>query len=114
MHSLSSITVLECSRCGAQHDPDIPQNLCQSCHSGPLMARYDLQAARRTLTAEALRSRPDDMWRYHELLPVRDAENIVSMGESRTPLVKLETLGLACLISSVQSFLEDGSSRLSR
>ncbi len=95
MQSLSSITVLECSRCGAQHDPDIPQNLCQSCHSGPLMARYDLQAARRTLTAEALRSRPNDMWRYHELLPVRDAGNIVSMGEGRTPLVKLETLGPA-------------------
>ena len=38
-------------------------------------------------------SRPPDLWRYRELLPVVDEENIVTMGEGMTPLLRLDRLG---------------------
>src|SRR5204862_6378393 len=59
----SALTHLECSRCGQRLDYTRPQNLCPKC-KGPLLARYDLVAARRTLTRDALKSRTDSMWRY--------------------------------------------------
>ena len=50
------------------------------------------QACARRLTKEALAARPPDLWRYRELLPVRNAEDIVSLGEAMTPLVPLPRL----------------------
>src|SRR5205085_12054983 len=58
----------------------------------PLLVRYDLEAARRSLTAAALAARPRDMWRWREILPIRRQADIVSLGESETPLVPLPRL----------------------
>src|ERR1700680_1907673 len=55
----------------------------------PLLVRYDLDGVKRVLSKDALASRPPDLWRYRELLPVRRTENIVSLGETMTPLVPL-------------------------
>ena len=55
-----------------------------------MLVRYDLAAAARTLTREALRLRPPTMWRYAELLPAHEA---VSLGEGMTPLVPARRLG---------------------
>src|SRR6202044_3932877 len=55
----------------------------------PLLVRYDLDGVKRALTKDALATRPPDLWRYRELLPVRRAENIVSLGETMTPLIPL-------------------------
>jgi len=55
-----------------------------------LLARYDLRAAARTLTPEALCSRPATMWRYAEVLPAREA---VTLGEGMTPLLAARRLG---------------------
>ena len=55
----------------------------------PLLVRYDLDGVRRALPREALAERPQILWRYRELLPVRRPENIVSLGEVVTPLVSL-------------------------
>src|SRR5208282_1352470 len=84
----TTITHLECSRCKKTHAHDKLQNLCEC--GGPLLARYDLKTAGRTLTRDALRSRPATMWRYAEVLPAREA---VSLGEGMTPLVAAERLG---------------------
>ncbi len=84
----TAITHLECSRCHKTYPHEKLQNLCVC--GGPLLARYDLKAAARTLTREALRSRPATMWRYAEVLPARDP---VSLGEGMTPLVPAERLG---------------------
>jgi len=65
------------------------QNLCSACDS-PLLARYDLSLAKRTLTLESLRSRPQSMWRYQEVLPGASA---VSLGEGMTPLIHTGRLG---------------------
>lgn len=69
-------------------------NLCPACGK-PLLARYDLETAKRTLTPAALRDRPATLWRYAEVLPVQRAEAVISLGEGWTPLVQAERLGRA-------------------
>jgi threonine synthase len=66
----------------------------QSIHAGrPLVARYDLDGVRRSVTRDAIAQREPTLWRYRELLPVEDDLNVVSLGEGMTPLVRCERLG---------------------
>ncbi len=58
----------------------------------PILVRYDLEGVKRAVSREALKERPQDMWRLRELLPVRRSDNIVSLGETWTPLVPLPRL----------------------
>lgn len=85
-------THLACTLCGQKHDATIPQNV-SSCCSKPLFAHYDLAAAGRTLTKDSLRSREKSLWRYREVLPVRDTADIVTLGEGFTPLLPAPRLG---------------------
>jgi len=81
------VTHLECSLTGTPYEADRLHGLSDA--GRPLLVRYDLQAVRNTLTKEELARRPMDMWRWRELLPVRRTENVVSLGESATPIVSL-------------------------
>ncbi|WP_410793005.1 threonine synthase [Kribbella sp. C-35] len=85
--TFSALSHLECPRCGATHDADQIIGLCP-CGS-PLLARYDVPS----LTKADLASRAPDLWRYHELLPVRSPENVVTLGEGMTPLLPLPRYG---------------------
>jgi threonine synthase len=85
----SALSHLDCPRCGARHDADQVQGTC-SCGS-PLLARYDLEQVR--VARPDIAARPPDLWRYHELLPVRAAGRVVSLGEGMTPLLALPRLG---------------------
>jgi threonine synthase len=67
-------------------------NLCRECGK-PLLVRYDLDRAAASLTKESLRDRSPDLWRYREVLPVDRDENIVTLGEGFTPLVRASRLG---------------------
>jgi threonine synthase len=87
----SALSHLDCPRCGARHDADRVQGTC-SCGS-PLLARYDLEQVR--VAPGDIAGRPPDLWRYHELLPVRAAGRAVSLGEGMTPLLALPRLGRA-------------------
>jgi threonine synthase len=87
----SALSYLDCPKCGLTYFPDQVIGLC-SCGS-PLLARYDLDEVRAGLTKEEVAARPPDLWRYHELLPVRSAENVVSLGEGMTPLLALPAYG---------------------
>jgi threonine synthase len=82
----SALSHLECSACGTRYDADVPQNLCAQ-DGKPLLARYDLAAAARTLSRDALREREPSLWRYTELLPLREPAERVSLGETLTPLL---------------------------
>lgn len=84
---------LECGRCSAVYDADIPQGLC-TC-GAPLLARYDLDAIKANCTTDQISQRPPDLWRYHELLPVRSPGAVVTLGEGMTPLISLPRLGEA-------------------
>jgi threonine synthase len=82
----SSLQHLECGHCAATAPVDVLVGGCPEC-GGPLLARYDLAAAGRTLSAESLRERSGGMWRWGELLPV-PAANRLDLGEGGTPLVR--------------------------
>lgn len=87
-----NITHLECAACGLRHEAQRLHNLCRECGK-PLLVRYDLERAKRSLTKESLNGRRADLWRYREVLPVEDDENIISLGEGWTPLLRAERLG---------------------
>ncbi len=82
----SFLSHLECTNCGLRHAADQLHTVCTACGK-VLFARYDLDGVRQALTPEAFATRRWDMWRYAELLPVRDETNVVSLGEGLTPLV---------------------------
>lgn len=58
-----------------------------------MLARYDLERAASTMTKPEVAGRPPSLWRYHEVLPVREAPNVVTLGEGMTPLTALPRLG---------------------
>jgi threonine synthase len=87
-----NITHLECGACGFEHEAQRLHNLCRTCGK-PLLVRYDLERAGRTLTKDSLSGRRADMWRYREVLPVESDENIVTLGEGWTPLIRAVHLG---------------------
>jgi len=84
------VSHLECSETGERYEAGRLYNLSRA--NKPLLVRYDLDGVRRALPREALEERPQTLWRYRELLPVRRAENIVALGEITTPLVSLPRL----------------------
>ena len=87
-----NVTHLECGLCGLRHEARRLHNLCTACGK-PLLVRYDLERARMTLTKESLAARRPDLWRYREVLPVEDENNIISLGEGWTPLLRAPRLG---------------------
>ncbi len=87
-----NVTHLECGSCHLQHEARRLLNLCRECGK-PLLVRYDLERASQTLTKQSLVSRRADLWRYREVLPVENDENIVSLGEGWTPLLRARRLG---------------------
>lgn len=81
-----NVTHLECALCGLHHEARKLHNLCVECGK-PLLVRYDLRAAGRTLTPTSLKERESSLWRYRDLLPVDNWNNVVSFGEGWTPLL---------------------------
>ena len=100
-----NVTHLECALCGLRHEAGVLQNLCITCGK-PLLVRYDLDAAAKTLTKESLKTRAADLWRYREVLPVENADDIVSLGEGWTPLFKTDRLA-AKLPVKLNLFIKD-------
>ncbi|MGB7114581.1 MAG: threonine synthase [Anaerolineales bacterium] len=90
----SFLTHLECSMCGQMLTPDHLWNLCPECKK-PLLARYDLEAVRDAINPEGIVGREPNLWRYRELLPVRDPSHVLCLGEGFTPLIKADRLGQA-------------------
>jgi threonine synthase len=83
----SYATHLECSVSAEPYDIARLQGLSGA--GKPLLARYDLDALRRAVTREEILARTPGLWRWHELLPVTHASQIVSLGEVETPLIPL-------------------------
>jgi threonine synthase len=87
----SMLSHLECSRDGSRYDADVVQNTSRL--AAPLLARYDLDRVAASVSPTDLATRPPDLWRYHELLPVRDPAHVVTLGEGMTPLLDLPRHG---------------------
>jgi threonine synthase len=89
---MSFLSHLECGLCGQELESDRLWNLCPQC-GRPLLARYDLEKARQAVSREALTGREANLWRYRELLPVRDPRHALCLGEGFTPLLHAARLG---------------------
>jgi threonine synthase len=87
----SHLSHLECSRAGDTYDADQVQGVSDV--GAPLLARYDLDRVRKSVTPEEIAGRPATLWRYHEVLPVRDPANVTTLGEGMTPLLPLPAYG---------------------
>jgi threonine synthase len=107
----SALAGLTCPACGNEFDADRLHNLC-SCGS-PLLADYDIERAAKSFTPAAVRSRAPDLWRYRELLPVRDPERVAHLGEGMTPLLPMPDygtqVGVPDLLVKDESLLPTGS-----
>jgi threonine synthase len=102
----SALLYLECPECHAWHDPEQLQTICAACRS-PLLARYALETVRLALTPAEVASRPRGLWRWHELLPVRDPYFRFSLGEGDSPMLPLPRLGAQ--LGVPQLFVKDES-----
>jgi threonine synthase len=89
----SALARLDCPRCGKEYDAEQVQGTCE-CGS-PLLARYDLEQVADAVSPRDIAGRAPDLWRYHELLPVRRAQSVVTLGEGMTPLLAMPRIGAA-------------------
>ncbi|MEP7270912.1 MAG: threonine synthase [Acidobacteriota bacterium] len=107
-----NVTHLVCAKCGASYEPNRLYNLCTKCGK-PLLVRYDLQKAGASLRRDTLRDRPPTLWRYREVLPVKDEANVLTLGEGWTPLTRAarlaDRLGLDHLYFKDESLNPTGS-----
>src|SRR6185369_16772470 len=110
--AMNFVTHLECANCGLRYDATQIHNLCTSCQR-PLWVHYDLAALKRSFSKKALFGRPPTLWRYLEMLPVRDPSNIVSLTETITPILETKRLaahfGVKTLYAKDESRLPTGS-----
>lgn len=83
---------LECSKCGNKLEAERRWNLCSVCGK-PLVVLYDLKKIRKAVKREDLVRRPSNLWRYKEMLPLKNTSNILSLGEGYTPLIHAQRLG---------------------
>lgn len=107
----SYLSHLECPKCGLIYHSTEVQQVC-SCGS-PLLARYDLESLRKDWDQSSLQGREMNLWRYHELLPVREPQHIVCLGEGMTPLLRMPSLGMDMSIPKLymkdESLMPSGS-----
>ncbi|HEX3722905.1 MAG TPA: pyridoxal-phosphate dependent enzyme, partial [Nitrolancea sp.] len=90
----SFLTHLECTNCGERYPTDRLMTTCPACGK-VLYARYDLAGAAKSMTKESLVGRPWNLWRYHEIMPVQDPANALTLGEGGTAMLNARRLGNA-------------------
>lgn len=103
------VTHLECSQSGKHYRRYIQLNLSDV--GKPLLVRYDLKAIKAAVSPAILNQRPQDLWRYQELLPL--TQTPISLGESVTPLLSCQyltrALGLGEVLIKDEGRLPTGS-----
>ena len=101
------VTHLECSLTGERYAADKLHGL--SAAGRPLLVRYHLAGVSEALDRDELSARPSDMWRWRELLPVRNTASIVSLGEIETPLIPIARSGGPNVLVKDEGRLPTGS-----
>ena len=101
---MSYVKGLKCRECG-RHYPKDPIYVCEYCF-GPLEVDYDYEKIKHKLTKDVLESRPKNMWRYRELLPI-DGDPIVGLETGFTPLLRARNLEKALGVKEL--YLKDDS-----
>ena len=101
------VTHLECSLTAERYEAGKVHNLSRA--GKPLLVRYDLGAATRTLSRDSVAGRPGGMWKWRELLPLPDGVEPVSLGEPETPILPLPKIGGPNLLVKDEGRLPTGS-----
>ncbi len=83
---------LECTACGETFPHAQAIRTCRSCGK-VLFARYDLPRLKSEVDRDRMETRSGSMWKFSELLPILDPENVLSLGEGDTPLFQAPRLG---------------------
>lgn len=89
--SYSYVSHLHCPKCEKTYDVDQINQLCEC--GAPLLVAYKMDELKEHFTKEKLAGRKPDLWRYHELLPVTDEKNVMTLGEGMTPMLHLKKAG---------------------
>jgi threonine synthase len=90
---MASHFITECLDCGQKSPFLAGSPACPKCGSMWREAVYDYTSLAFSLPI-LLAGRPFDLWRYHELLPIRDPNPDLSLGEGGTPLIHAKNLGM--------------------
>ena len=108
----SYLSHLECTACGCEYSPDVAMRLCKECGK-ILFPRYDISRMQRECSVKIWEDRPNDLWRFFEILPIQDQRGIVGLGEGGTPLLGAPRLaaelGLRRLYIKDESFNPTGT-----
>jgi threonine synthase len=88
--SMSFVKGLKCRECGREYPVKLLAG-CEECF-GPLEADYHYEQIAKTVTRDAIASRPKSIWKYRELLPL-DSDPVIGLGTGGTPLVRADRLG---------------------
>ena len=86
---MSYVKGLKCRECGRIY-PKEPLYVCEYCF-GPLEVDYDYERIKKKLTRDEIVSRPKNLWRYRELLPI-DNEPTDGLDSGFTPLIRAKNL----------------------
>lgn len=101
---MSYVLGLKCRECGREYPKDV-LFVCEYCF-GSLEVNYDYANIKKNLTKEVLLSRPKNMWRYKELLPL-DKEPSVGLNSGFTPLIRANNLAKALGVKEL--YIKDDS-----
>jgi len=96
---------LECINCRTRIPLNKSVDGCPVCGENILEARYELSKMNGKEWMKALKQRPEGLWRYAEVLPIYDLNNIVSLGEGGTPLIK--SRALASMLGLKHLYIKD-------
>lgn len=85
---MGEVRALKCRECGIEYEPQF-KYICEECF-GPLDVQYNFPS---NINREVLSSRKEkSYWRYFEMLPVANKNNIVNLQAGLTPLQKADRL----------------------
>jgi len=93
MSETSMHVTIECVDCGFKTPYSATNSTCPSCGGQWREARYDYEKIGLLLPSRVV-GRPNDLWRYREVLPLEAPNPIINMGEGGTPLIHAQNLGM--------------------
>lgn len=101
---MSYVKGLKCRECKRAY-PKEPIYVCEYCF-GPLEVDYDYEKIKKKLTKELIKSRPENLWRYKELMPI-DKEPTDGLNSGFTPLIRAKNLEKVLKVKEL--YLKDDS-----
>jgi threonine synthase len=97
---LSRISSIKCAKCGKEYDQhNVPPN--DGC-GGRIDFEFDLEALKESITRNSLKLRNPGLWKYFDLMPLREHRNIITLGEGNTPLLPSRRLADEWKLKSLQ------------